>query len=82
MLCQPGGGGTLVFQERFDPAVVLQTIRREDINTIFAIPTTLLMLLEHPNFEHTDFSSLELIIWGGAALPAPVIRRLQTLARD
>ena len=73
-------GGTLVFQERFDPAVVLQTIRREDINTIFAIPTTLLMLLEHPNFEHTDFSSLELIIWGGAALPAPVIRRLQTLA--
>jgi len=40
----------------------------------------LMMLLDHPDFASTDFSSLELIIWGGAAMPIPLIERLQTLA--
>jgi len=40
----------------------------------------LLMLLDHPDFEKTDFSSVELIAWGGAALPIPTIKRLQKLA--
>ena len=73
-------GGTLVFHERFDPALVLQTISRERINVLGGVPTMLLMLLEHPAFESTDFSSIEFIIWGGAALPVPVIKRLQALA--
>ena len=73
-------GGTLVFHERFDPALVLQTINRERITVLGGVPTMLLMLLEHPAFESTDFSTLELIVWGGAALPVPVIKRLQALA--
>ena len=57
-------GGTLVFQERFDPSLVLQTINRERITVLGGVPTMLLMLLEHPAFESTDFSTVELIIWG------------------
>ena len=73
-------GGTLVFQERFDPALVLKTIASERLTILGGVPTMLLLLLEHPDFEQTDFSSLELIGWGGAALPVPIIKRLQALA--
>ena len=73
-------GGTLVFQERFDPALVLLTIGQERLTLLGGVPTMLLLLLDHPDFEQTDFSSLELIGWGGAALPVPIIKRLQKLA--
>lgn len=73
-------GGTIVFQERFDPAQVLQTIERERLTLVGGVPTMLLMLLDHPDFVHTDFSSVELIAWGGAALPVSTIKRLQKLA--
>jgi len=73
-------GGTLVFQERFDPAQMLRAIEQERLTIVGGVPTMLLMLLEHPNFEHSDFSSVEMILWGGAALPLPTIKRLQKLA--
>jgi len=73
-------GGTLVFQERFEPAEVLRAIEQERLTFFGGVPTMLLLLLEHPNFAATDFSSLELIGWGGAALPVPIIKRLQKLA--
>ena len=73
-------GGTLVLQERFDPVVVLQTVEAEQITSLGGVPTMLMMLLEHPNVANTDFSSVQLIVWGGAALPVPLIERLQQLA--
>ena len=73
-------GGTLVFQERFDASAVLQAIATEKVTVILAVPTMILLLLEHPDFAATDFSSLELIAWGGAALPVPIIKRLKTIA--
>ena len=73
-------GGTVYLQERFDPARMLQTIAAERINFLAAMPTMLLMLLEHPNFKNTDFSSVELIAWGGAAMSEATIKRLQQLA--
>jgi len=73
-------GGTLVFHQRFDPVLVLKTIASERLTILGGVPTMLLLLLEHPDFEQTDFSSLELIGWGGAALPVPIIKRLQALA--
>jgi len=72
-------GGTIHFQERFDPEQVLQCIHEEGINMLAGVPTMLLMVLDHPRFSETDFSPIELIIWGGAALPEASIRRLQTL---
>ena len=72
-------GGTLVLQERFDPGLVLRTIEQEHLTLLAGVPTMLLMLLEHPNFNQTNFSSLEVILWGGAALPEQAIKRLQAV---
>lgn len=73
-------GGTLVFQERFDPAAYLQTITQERLTLFAGVPTMLLIMLDHPEFKKTDFSSVELIAWGGAAMPVETVKRLKPLA--
>ncbi len=72
-------GGTMLFQERFDPAAFLQAVEREKMPVLGGVPTMLLMLLDHPDFEKTDLSCVNLIVWGGAALPAPMIERLKKI---
>lgn len=72
-------GGTLIFQQRFDAKAVLKAIVQEKVNVLFCVPTMILLLLEHADFSTTDFSSIEVIVWGGAALPVPIIERLQKL---
>lgn len=73
-------GGTIVFQERFDPASYLNAISKEGLTMVACVPTMLLMLLDHVECPQTDFSSVELIAWGGAAMPVDTIERLQSLA--
>ena len=72
-------GGTLVLQERFDVEQVLHALRHNDLNVILMVPTMLLMLLEHPDFKESDLAKLELLAWGGAPLPVPIIERLQKI---
>ena len=72
-------GGTLVLQERFDVDQVLQALRHNNLSVILMVPTMLLMLLEHPDFNESDFARLELLAWGGAPLPVPIIERLQKI---
>ncbi len=71
------GGGTLFFHERFDPARMLQTIEAERLDTVGGVPTMLQLVADHPDFETTDLSSIELIAWGGAAMPAELLVRWQ-----
>jgi len=73
-------GGTIVLQERYDPAQVLSAITHERLTLLGGVPTMLLVLLDHADFDNTDFSSVELIAWGGAAMPVNTIKRLQQLA--
>ena len=72
-------GGTLVLQERFDVDQVLHALRENNLTVILAVPTMLLMLLEHPDFNERDLTSLQLLAWGGAPLPVSIIERLQKL---
>jgi len=73
-------GGTIIFQNRFDPNLVLSAISEEHVTLLGGVPTMYLMLLDHPDFEKTNFSSVELIAWGGAAMPLDVVERLQTVS--
>ena len=70
------GGGTLHFQERFSPADMLATIEAERLNTIAGVPTMLQMCAEHPDFASRDLTSVDLVAWGGAAMPAELLQRL------
>jgi len=72
-------GGTIVFQERFNARALLEITEREKVTFWIGIPTMIQLLLAQPDFASFDLSSVELILWGGAALPNSCITRLQQM---
>ncbi|HEY0927389.1 class I adenylate-forming enzyme family protein [Brevundimonas sp.] len=76
-------GQTLVCQRRFDAAEALMLIEREKINLIGGVPTVAIQLLQHPDRDKYDLSSLETVTYGGAAAPTDLVRQIddRTTAR-
>ena len=55
-------GGTLVVSpSRFNPEETMKVIQEEKITHCIFVPTMLLDILNHPNFEKYDLSSLKRI---------------------
>jgi acyl-CoA synthetase (AMP-forming)/AMP-acid ligase II len=74
------GGGTIVFQERFDPAEALALIERQRITCLLQVPTMLQRMLAVPDRRDRDTASLRLLFFEGAPMPAEQIPDLQELA--
>ncbi|WP_274631196.1 long-chain-fatty-acid--CoA ligase [Arvimicrobium flavum] len=72
-------GGTHVFLPGFNPTQILQTIQNEKITHTQLVPTMVRMLLDQPDFESYDVSSLQTLIYGGAPMSAAQIE--ETLAK-
>ncbi len=73
-------GGCIVFMEKFDPAGSMRLFARERCTVWGGVPTTLVMCLALPDFHQYDLSSLQLILWSGAAAPAATIRQLRSIS--
>lgn len=69
-------GGRHVMLPRFDPPQVLETIERERVTDMFAVPTMALALLADPTCATRDLSSLRRVMVGGAASPLSLVRAL------
>ncbi len=63
--------GTMVIMPSFDPAAVLKAIQGYKITCTMLAPTMIHALLDHPDFDKYDLSSLETVFYG-AALISPV----------
>jgi acyl-CoA synthetase (AMP-forming)/AMP-acid ligase II len=73
-------GATLVIMPVADPKAMLGVIAEHRITMILAIPTLLRMLLDHPDAEGADLSSLRAVVYAAApAAPALVRRSLERL---
>jgi acyl-CoA synthetase (AMP-forming)/AMP-acid ligase II len=72
-------GGSLVFMEQFDARAVLRCIDAERINLWIGVPTMFILALRELDALQPDLSSLETIVWGGAAMPPEAIRQLALL---
>ena len=70
-------GGSLRLHERFDAGATLAAIERDRANMIFTGATQLQRIVDHADFGSTDLTSLQVVAWGGAALPLSAIRRLR-----
>ncbi|MCI0487945.1 MAG: AMP-binding protein [Blastocatellia bacterium] len=57
---------------RFDPGEVLKTIQDFRVDRLAVVPTMLTYLINHPERESYDYSSLERVNSGGAALSEAV----------
>jgi acyl-CoA synthetase (AMP-forming)/AMP-acid ligase II len=65
--------------EHFDPAVALRLIGAERLTIWGSVPSVFQMQLALPEAARCDFSSIELILWEGAALPEQLITRLVSI---
>lgn len=67
-------GGRVVLLREFDAGGYLQAVRDHRPTLMFMVPTMYRMLVEHPDFEATDFSCVRWAISGGAPCPEDLIR--------
>ena len=72
-------GGTLVFQDRFDPGDLLRLLEEERIAHVLGSPVQFHMMANHPDLETRDLSRLRFITWGGAPMAAHLVARLRSL---
>ena len=68
------GGRTLVVMPQFDPEGWLSLAAEHRVNRAMLVPTMLKRVIEHPRFAEYDLSALDVITYGAAAMPLPVIR--------
>jgi fatty-acyl-CoA synthase len=61
----------------FDPLKTLQIISTERCNLIFAVPTMLLAMLQHPDFSKYPLSSLKVVSSGGAPVPVALMEQVK-----
>jgi len=66
-------GGRHVVLPRFTPADVLAAIARERVTVATFVPTMLAMMLELPDLDRYDLSSLQLITYGASPMPPTVL---------
>lgn len=74
-------GHKLVMMRRWDAGAALALIERERVNATGGVPTIAWQLLEHPDREKYDLSSLETVSYGGAPSAPDLVRKITGVLR-
>jgi len=69
-------GGTHVLVREFDARTVLETIEREKVTLTNLIPTMINLMVHHPDVGRFDYSSLRVLLSGGAPIAPEVVRKI------
>jgi fatty-acyl-CoA synthase len=69
--------GTLILPPAFDPSLQLRLLEEERGESMIAVPTMLIGILDAEEFRSTDLSSLRRVVSGGAVVPAELVRRVE-----
>ena len=70
-------GGKHVIIRKYDPLTVLQLIQDERVSQIQMVPTMVTAMLNHPDFNRYDVSSLKVVFVGGAPCNTALIREIE-----
>ena len=78
MVVSYASGAKLVLMPpgRFEPEVALRLIQDERITSIGGVPTVMWRLVEHPDLEKYDLSSVSRISYGGAPAAPELVERI------
>jgi acyl-CoA synthetase (AMP-forming)/AMP-acid ligase II len=68
-------GATNHVVREFIPAEILQLIERERLQVMLLVPAMILFLVQAPQIRETDLSSLRLIVYGAAPIPAELLKQ-------
>ena len=69
--------GTTVVLEGYDPETFLETIEREDVEFVIAVPTNYILATEKADPSEYDLSSWRIGAYGGAPMPSTVVSRIR-----
>ncbi|HWE56901.1 MAG TPA: AMP-binding protein [Acidimicrobiales bacterium] len=70
-------GMTGLYQPRFDPAAWMQVVETRRPSAAFLVPAMAQLLINHPDFERADLSSIKMATLGSAPLAPETMRRLR-----
>jgi fatty-acyl-CoA synthase len=76
LACTTHGACMIYPSERFQAPAVLETIHAERCTSLYGVPTMFLAILEHPDFERCDCSSLRTGIMAGAPCPIELMQQV------
>lgn len=62
-------GGTHVILPKFEPLAMMQAISDHKVTNAVMVPTMITMMLNHPEFDRHDLSSLQTLVYGGSPMP-------------
>jgi len=61
-------GGTVILQRRFDPEAWLHGLAADRATLSLLVPTMIYALLDHPQLDRADLSSLQTLIYGASPI--------------
>jgi long-chain acyl-CoA synthetase len=67
-------GSTLALIPRFDPAKAIEVIGKERVTVMQGVPTMYAAILNHPDSDTLDATSLRACVSGGSAMPLEVMK--------
>ena len=71
-------GSAMVVVEFFDPLRALQVIDQEKCTAVNGVPTMFIAILNHPDFDRYDMTSLRTGIMAGAPCPVETMNQVRT----
>jgi acyl-CoA synthetase (AMP-forming)/AMP-acid ligase II len=74
MLAAVYGGRTLVLMRQFEVKEWMKIVQEEKVSRAMLVPTMLKWVLDDPDFDQSDLSSLKVITYGAASMPFSVIK--------
>lgn len=67
--------GTISIMPALDTSLFLKRITTDRPTMTALVPTAIQMLLDHPDVEHADFSSLRTVLYAGSPIGAALLKR-------
>ena len=71
-------GGKIVLMYRWDAGEALKLVETEKVTAMSGVPIMARELINHPDFEKTDTSSLATLGGGGAQLPPDLVQKIDS----
>ena len=78
MISSTYNGNAIVAQYKWDPVEAMELIQRHKVNTFGGVPTVVRSLLEHPDVDQYDLSSLTTISQGGAPVAPDSVATIES----
>jgi fatty-acyl-CoA synthase len=66
------------FLPAFDPGRLLELMEREGATHMLGVPTMMIAMLEHPEFERRDLARVRVAVAGGASVPPEIVRAIES----